>query len=546
MAIQVENPAQLSEVTSVFKRRRWWFFVPVLLATGIGSLFAVLLPKKYEVDTQIKLIEVQYDSAEHFRTGGEQGALRRDLENAETEIEEPSRIHRIINELGWVDFSKLDALDREEFVEKVQDNLTVEVVPKAKDIGSSFVDLTYLDIDPDRAELFLERLTRAWVEELFLRDQRQISDKKEAELNRSREIRSRLASDRDAMYVLIQRYELPYDTGARRIELSRGDPIYDRIQARKKERLDVELEIAELEAELEIIEEGQFGVDRFTLDRDVVEGATNDDGQLGEIQLAILDTQKKLENLTSQNPKFAAYRAELNELRRQADERSGVTEATEVVNRRMNPRWEELEEQRVKKERELAVLERKRQTLEQQLAADEGEWSLRIDIARQVGELEASIAQDEKLLSEVETAVANHDGSLKMLNKLGASYEITKEPLAPEDPSLPNVPLVIIGAMLFGAVLGAALLVAREYLVPGFRTPSDAAADITVPILGIVGPITTHRERVARGVLAGATGVGTVLFLGLVVWFLWAYQERPELLGSELVDRIEEIQYALR
>jgi|GEM_PF-5138938 len=547
MAIQVESPAQISEFSAVFKRRRWWFFVPVLLSIGIGALLATLLPKKYEVDTQVKLIEVQYDADEYFQTRGEQGALRRDLENAETEIEEPSRIHRIISDLGWVDYTELDALGREEFVEKVQDNLTVEVVPKAKDIGSDFVDLAYLDIDPNRAELFLERLTKAWVEELFLRDQRMIRDKAEAERDRGIEIKRRIDNSRRDLYALITRHQLPFDARSRSREAgNQGDPVYARIAEREKLLADLDVEVEELRQELALVVDEKNGLQEFIVARGLVEGISNDDGLLASIQEEIAQLQTQLDNLRPQNPDYLALQAQLKNLRREESERLGVTAAQETVETVKNPDYAPLEAQVLELERALAIKERRREILTEQLVADRRDQKTRVGIAREVVELEAEIESDVALYDQVAKAVAGFEGSLNMLNKLGASYEITKEPLAPEKPSFPNVPLVIIGSILFGAVIGAGLLAAREFLVGGFRTPADAASDIAVPILGIVDTLTTRRERVGRAVLAGATATATVLFLGLVFWFLWAYQERPELLGTELVDRIEGIRYSLR
>lgn len=546
MAIQVESPAQITEFSAVFRRRRWWFFVPVLLSVGIGALLATLLPKKYEVDTQVKLIEVQYDSKEYFQTRGEQGALRRDLENAETEIKEPSRIHRIITEMGWIDYSELDALGREEFVEKVQENLTVEVVPKAKDIGSDFVDLAYMDIDAERAELFLERLTKAWVEELFRRDQRQISDKRDAERARGREIKARIDKTRDELYGLIARHDLAFDPRSRSRERISGDPISNRIDARESELAELEVDAEKLRKELALVIDEQLGLQEFILARNIEEGVSNDDGLLGDIQLQISSIQEQLDNLRPQNPTFQELQQQLRQLKAAESERLGVSAAQEVVQSVPNPAYAPLQERREEIERNLAILETARETLEKQQAVDRQLQETRIDMSRQVEQKEATIASDLDVYQDVEAAIASYESSLNMLNKLGASYEITKEPLAPEDPSFPNVPLVIIGAIMFGALIGGGLLAGREFLVGGFRTPADAASEMTVPILGIVDALTTRRERVGRAVLASATATATVLFLGLVFWFLWAYQERPELLGTELVERIEDIRYSLR
>lgn len=546
MAIQVESPAQLTEIGTVFKRRRWWFIVPVLLSIGIGAVLVFLLPDKYEVDIQVKLVEVKYDQEKHFSSGGKQGFLQRDLESAETEIKESSRIHRLIRELGWVDYQELDALDRQVYVEKVQANISVDVVAKSKDVGSSFVNLTYMDVDSNRAELFLERLTKLWVEENFMRDQRQIQTKLGAARASREGYLTRIAGNRKKKSDLIDRHKMPFDANQRTRQTNEGDPIYDRIARTRNRLLEIgndqamrKIERDRIEASLEWMQEKVVSTSR-------VSGSSNDDGRLKRILDEIDTVNAVLANLRPANPEFETQRAKLRDLERQANERTGGTADTEIIERVDNPDRLPLLARIEALDLEIAVLAGEDERLREQLAVDDRSHQTRIGVARELDELDELISGDVLLLTTSQDSVAGFERDLEALNRLGPSYEITKEPLAPEKPSSPNVPLVLFGSVIAGAILGSALLVAREFLVPGFRIPADVASDLTVPILGIVGTVSTKRQRMARGMLGGATAVGTALFLGLVAWFLWAYQERQELLGTDLVERIEEIQYTLR
>jgi polysaccharide biosynthesis transport protein len=546
MAIQVESPAQLSELGAVFRRRRWWFIVPVLLSIGIGAILVFLLPNKYEVDIQVKLVEVKYDQEEHFRSGGKQGFLQRDLESAETEIKEPSRLHRLIRELGWVDYQELDALDRQDYIEKVQDNISVDVVAKSKDVGSSFVNLSYMDVDSNRAELFLERLTKLWVEENFMRDQRQIQTKLAAARASREGYLTRVAENRKKKNDLIDRHEMPFDANQRTRQTNQGDPVYERIARTQNRLLEIGNERAKLEIERDRVVESLEFMQEKVLSASIERGSSNDDGKLKRILDEIDSVNEDLANLRPANPEFETLRAKLRELEKLANERTGGTADTEIVERVDNPDRPPLLARIDELEVEIAILAGEAERLTEQFAVDRRAHQTRTGVARELDALDVDIESDLMLLATSQESVAGFERDLEAFNRLGPSYEITKEPLAPESPSSPNVPLVLFGSIVAGAVLGSALLVAREFLVPGFRIPADVASDLTVPILGIVGTVSTRRQRMARGMLGGVTALGTALFLGLVAWFLWAYQERQELLGTDLVERIEEIQYTLR
>jgi polysaccharide chain length determinant protein (PEP-CTERM system associated) len=47
------NPFEPSEILSIFMRRRWFFIIPVIIVTIVGSILAVKLPKKYMASTTI-------------------------------------------------------------------------------------------------------------------------------------------------------------------------------------------------------------------------------------------------------------------------------------------------------------------------------------------------------------------------------------------------------------------------------------------------------------------------------------------------------------
>jgi uncharacterized protein involved in exopolysaccharide biosynthesis len=546
MAIQVESPAQLSEIGAVFRRRRWWLYVPILFALGVGALLSQVLPEKYEVEMQIKLLEVQYDDEDFFRTRGAEGALERGLPVAEYMVREPSRIHRLIDQLGWVDFQELDALDKMEYVEMVQDNLTVTVLPKAKDSGATFVDFSYRDTDPNRAERFLREVAVQWVNETFRLDQKQIQSKLEAQRGLVATLDVRLEQLRKERRELLSINDLPFDTTQRQRDPIGGDHIFRRKNEAELAISALEIERIETEARLEQARATLDTIPEFVLKSSLQAATSNDDGQLLLIEDEIATLETALANLRQTNPQYALVTARIAELKAQKAKRSGGTAATEIEVREPNPARVPAAEAVRALENALALIDVRSKALIGQAQADARLHDTRLAASQALDRLDGEIANLERQRGERLAVQASYESDLESLKQLGSSFEITSEPLAPTEPSEPNVFLVMFGAVVFGALLGLLLVLAREYLVTGFRLPSDVGADIAVPILGIVGEVTTSRQRLVRRVVGSATGLSTALFLGLVAWFLYAWQERPELLGSDLVEEIERLQRSLR
>jgi len=546
MAIQVESPAQLSEISAVFQRRRWWLYVPILFALGIGAILTQLLPKKYEVEAQLKLLEVQYDDDDFFRTKGTEGALDRNLATAEQQIKEHSRIHRLIDQLGWVDYLGLDALEKQTYVKMVQENLTVEVLAKSKDSGSTFVNLAYRDVDPNRAELFLRMLIVMWVDETFDLDRSQIQKKLEAQRALVTTLDQQLEQLRIDRRDLISRNDLPFDTTKGQRDSRSGDHIYVRYQAADTELAGLRITRREVEDRLAAIDAELGTLQAFVRLSEVLEGTDNDDGLLSVLQLQLGALETDLANLRQKHPQYPAKVLERDKLRELIAARTGGKAASTSETVVPNEARAEVLARRDAIERELAQLDVRIAGLQEQRDADLRLHNVRLQANQQIDKIERDIADKERQRAENLAKQSSFESDLESLVRLGSSYEITREPLAPTVAVEPNVYIVMIGAVVFGALVGLLFVLSREYLVTGFRIPSDVGSDIAVPILGIVGEVTNARQRIVRRIAAGATGVATVLFVALVVFFIYAWEQRPDLLGSELVERIEQLQFDLR
>ena len=55
MAVQIETRGQLQDFLDVLRRRKWQVLLPALFVAALGAAFAVIVPKKYVVTTQVEL-----------------------------------------------------------------------------------------------------------------------------------------------------------------------------------------------------------------------------------------------------------------------------------------------------------------------------------------------------------------------------------------------------------------------------------------------------------------------------------------------------------
>ena len=88
MAIQVESRGQIQDFLDVLRRRKWQVILPAAFLITLGASFAVLVPKKFVIKTQIELRPVS------FSVSSKEGS------NAPYQIKAAARIRKVVQELA--------------------------------------------------------------------------------------------------------------------------------------------------------------------------------------------------------------------------------------------------------------------------------------------------------------------------------------------------------------------------------------------------------------------------------------------------------------
>lgn len=116
-------------------------------------------------------------------------------------------------------------------------------------------------------------------------------------------------------------------------------------------------------------------------------------------------------------------------------------------------------------------------------------------------------------------AVAATGERIETLSK-GERISVVNPPVVPREPSSPNRPLIAIGGILAGMLMGLAAVVGLELLNRSIRRPVDLSRSLgivpiaTLPILRTPGEIVRRRTMIAGVILASTAGiVGGIFFL---------------------------------
>jgi uncharacterized protein involved in exopolysaccharide biosynthesis len=546
MALQVDSQDQIQEVLGVLKRRRWTIVLPALYVIAIGLVVAIFAPKRFVAEMTINLLEARASNRSYGSGSLQESATQREIENAEYQAKSYERVRRVIEELNWVDYLQLPDIGRHEYLLRLRERIDVNVAAKQGDEGSTFVDLSYSDVDRDRAIRFLERLTMLWVTEVYERDAenlreeretyRKLRDEARREFERLERERAQLITDNDL-------------TPAQVDGDSRGrdeDPVQLALNDRRAEVEDLETQIEELSTEVRGLREMVDSMPRDVLTP--VAGATN-----YELQIKQLETEVQA-LLLKQAPYLPAH-TEWQNIQDLLDQRESqinslrdaARQVTLTGTRELNLKRVERADQLAQSELELAKLTARRDRLEQLNREDARAIETRINALSRVRELDAEIEAARANLQDAALALFDREKLLRVLQEAYSQpWLVTQEATAKDRPTEPNVAIVVVLAIILGLGLGVVSAVAAEFLRPGMRTPGDAARAIDLPVLGLVGEFQTRAQRRARAARAAAVGLSTVLILGGLGWFTWTWSERPELLSTGVLEAIEGVRREFR
>jgi uncharacterized protein involved in exopolysaccharide biosynthesis len=536
---------QIQDFLLVFKRRIWQVVIPALFVLALGVLFAVIVPKKYVVDTRIEL----FQAARGVDENPEEAATLREIINAEYHVKNLYRVQETIVSQNWTEYARLDEKERKSFVESVADDLSVDVLtPEVKDqVSSVFVDIEYADTDGRRAERFLSALTDRWIDDVVKRDYNQLlleRDEYQNQVDAAQEAFDETTAQKlDLQSEMGVSITQPADMRSQRDE----DPVYVELGIARQERDSVAASLGEVRAKIEKVR-AEYEVMERDVPVEEIEPGVEFREQILALETQIAEFRKLQEGKTSENSLYKKGQREIEALEEQI-------QTAEALQRESTRRTVfQPNEERIKLGEQLAALELDERGLTAKLEAWNREveekssahqaqiqnWSTLTRITKAWDHASIELDEAKSRLRAAEARIAAHS------SERGDPYRIVQAPQAPDKPSEPNPIIIVVAGLLGGIALGLAVAFISEYSKSCYRSVGDLSRGMGVPILGAINVIRTRmdvrRQRTKRLLIGGST----LAILGCVGWFTYAWVYDQGRLPTGLVQAVEDLRLALR
>ncbi|MBK7876619.1 MAG: hypothetical protein IPJ77_12880 [Planctomycetes bacterium] len=529
MSVQVETQSQLQDFLGVLRRRKWQILLPAAFVIALGGAFAVVVPKKYVVKTQVELRPVGVSVSS------------KDGANATFQIRARERVKKVVGELRNERYLTLPPDERNEFLVDIVDDVKVRL-DRAGDGVTSFVNIEYSSVDPLWARTFLKALRDDWINDVVQRDRNKLGDEKQKLFEEKQKLERQLLREEEAVTELKRKHGISATQSVPGTDGQRSeDPIYAALVANRAEasRLDRELERAKVERETLQARLDELP-EMLSAEEQVVAGTSNA-AELDALDGQIRDLQKALREYRPEHPKFQRIKFELEELLEQREQTTHITARSEVVSTpKPNPAREPLQKQIDDIDLRIATGTASRASLAKAIQDDERRSAELHSVYEELRVKATLIGNLRENLSATDRRYNSKAQDLELVEgPLGNPFSITEEVVPPPRPTEPNPMLIVAGAVVGGLALGLALAVMLEFSRNCFRSVHELSRVLVVPVLGRVDTILTRRDVrliAARRVLVG---VSSILLLASVLFVTWAWAKSPELLSPTVREKIE-------
>jgi uncharacterized protein involved in exopolysaccharide biosynthesis len=541
----VQGGNQIQDFFDILRRRAWQIVLPALVGVALGNAVATLVPRRYKTMTQLELRETNMPASGEGKVA--QG-LMRDVASAQYHIMASENVRRVIEKLEWQDFTSLTPALQSEYLRATIKRIQVKPIP-ARQGGSSFINITYTDTDPERAQQFANRLRDAYTTELVERyrnDARASRDALQNRLALAQEAyrdKERLATELRRKHGLSNTQQAP-GSGRERDE----DPVFTQLNQARNELVSTGTKLGMVEAKLEVLRKQYAEAPREVPQVSVVGGGLDYDGQVAKLQAAIEAEREKQVGLKEAHSQWQRSQVAIQELEEKIDALLGRSvRPDEEVRLVANPRRDELMNEIQKQELVLTELTAQREQLAKtvtELSDKHAELSL---IYREIQQLDNDVARAKENFNEIAKLYDRQRGYVETIDQPHANpFIVSEEAAVPQAAASPNELLILALGLLGGLALGLVLAVLGEFGHNGYRSVADISRALSTPVLGVVNSIVTREESRRASARKLMVTASTLILAAAIVWVTWAYESSPSLLGSELTRFIDDLRLQFR
>jgi capsular polysaccharide biosynthesis protein len=547
MAPANQSQNQLMEVASALRRRLGQVLAPAAVVLSLGVLASGLVPKKYTAYTALEVRDVPLPFS--GQGGMDTTAIVRDVTATPWQIKQYERVRRVIEKLEWPEYTALSPAEQNDFVRKQIDAIGLTPAGAKNSGGSSLIGISYKCDDPQRAEQFLNRLRDAYTQEVLDRYRKDAVRNLEVlrnnmaaaaeEVKKRNEESAKFQKD----YAISATQQAP-GGGRQRDE----DPVYTRLNQSIVRLADVQAQITTDKAAITALKE-QYESEPLTLaDASSLAGGISFDDELARIEQEIADLREAQRPYKEIATAYQISERKIRILEEKAGQLRSRASAPELrTTVRPNPRRDQLLADIQQRELSLKQAEAQREQLERDVGALRLQNAERVEIFKELRDLDAKATVANDNYQKASAAFLAQKRFVDQITEGTSSpFEVTELARAPTQPSSPSGAIVIAAAAILGLGVGLLWALASEFGRNGFRGAADAGRALAVPVLGIVNEIRTRSQRREDRTRRAVAALATLALVGSILWVSWAFDNRPQLLGTGLARALGDLREALR
>ncbi|MBL8860663.1 MAG: hypothetical protein JNK02_01510 [Planctomycetes bacterium] len=536
MAVEVETRGQLQEFLGLIARRRWQVILPAALVLSLGVFFAVVVPKRYVVKTQVELRPVAVSVSP------------KEAANAQFQIKSRERVKKVTQALENREYLALTPSEQEDWLGDVQDDVKVTIAQSTNQ-ATSFVNIEYSNVSVDWAVEFLRALRNDWIADVIERDRRKVADEVlRLSTQRLRAERQYQKEEQDLTEVL-RLHGLSATQPVPGADAARSeDPVFERLRRNEVLLEETRSEIDEKSVLLAELEKRLEDLPARLEFEEAVGAAVSNAAEIAELDRRIVELRVRQEGLKPANSRYKQIQEEIRGLEAQRGALTRTVARAELLQRSQpNPAIPPLKNRIDALAAELRVAESRRARLVGEIDEDQRRVAELQGVYREVRERKESIARHAASLAAAEASYQAKLRESELLSSpLSNPFEITQEVATPSKPTEPNPLLIVSFSLVLGIGLGLGLAMAGEYSRNCFRTMADVGRVMAIPVLGTVQRIVTRREARLAAARRVSVAAASVVLVGAILFVTWAWANDAKYLSQDLRDAIEGLRARLK
>jgi protein tyrosine kinase modulator len=464
------------DYVSMIRRRRWLWLTPIMASALVGGLLVKYLPREYKSSTTIAVTAAlvsptlisqttPFDNQERLRAIQQQLLSVPILSRvARAEGESESQVPRRMAQL------------RSDISITVPEPVALTNEPRRLD---TFV-INYLDSQPERAQRIANRLASVFVEE-------------------NSKVRTELANDTtafiEAELAASQVRMTGLEARLRRAKEAHVGQLPEQSQANLQTLAGLRQQIvanatsARGERDrLTVIERQIEAIDRNTVDEPSngkqAEGVLSAEGRVSTLERDLASAQA---TYTDKHPDVQRLKEELSSARRELQTARQQPAADRVARLERNPAYQQLVSERELLRTKINDVDRDSKETQLLIKAYQARVEAAPMVEQQLAGIERDYALERQQYSDLSAKLraATINASVER-DRSGERFAVLEPATFPTEPLRP-VPLrVMLGSLLAGLCLGAALTLGREYLDTSVHDERDIRDALELPVLGSI------------------------------------------------------------